>query len=202
MSPLFTSLNNSYELQLAGRSLPGFYPLDGVKFAILNVITLAPFFIGMRFLSSDNGRAQLLKAIPVAALFYSLPMLLEVRISPQLHRLVYGFRPRLHQQVRGSGYRPVVFLDQGLQAALFAAMAVIAAAVAARHEMAPVARTRGCGRDISRRCILLLCKSLGAAIYAIVAVPMVLFLKPKAWVNVACASACSSALIRCSGPTI
>ena len=185
VSPLFTSLNNSYELQLAGRSLPGFYPLDGVKFAILNVITLAPFFIGMRFLSSDNGRAQLLRAIPLAALVYSLPMLLEVRISPQLHRLVYGFFPGFIGEVRGSGYRPVVFLDQGLQAALFAATAVIAAVVAARMKwrlFSIPARAAATYLGV----ILLLCKTLGAAIYALIAIPMVLFLKPKAWVNFAC----------------
>ena len=39
-------MNNSYELQYGDRSLPGFYPLDGVKLALQNILTLAPFFVG------------------------------------------------------------------------------------------------------------------------------------------------------------
>ena len=77
---------------------------------------LAPFYIGSRFLCSDKGRSELLKAFPVAALFYSLPMLLEVRISPQLHRWVYGYFPHSFvQQVRYGGYRPVSFLSTGFR---------------------------------------------------------------------------------------
>jgi hypothetical protein len=79
----------------------------------------------------------------------------------------------------------VVFLDQGLQAALFAATAVIAAAVATRMKwrlFSMPARAAATYLGV----VLLLCKTLGAAIYAILAVPMVLFLKPKAWVNFAC----------------
>src|SRR5947209_6776388 len=84
LSPILSTLNNSYELHIGNRSIPGYYPLDGGKIAFRNLMALAPFFVGMRFLSSDNGRAQLLKSIPTAALFYSMPMLFEVRFSPQL----------------------------------------------------------------------------------------------------------------------
>src|SRR5947209_6936146 len=40
ISPIFTSLNNSYELHMGDRSIPGFYPLDGVKLAVQNLLTL------------------------------------------------------------------------------------------------------------------------------------------------------------------
>ncbi len=137
VAPILTSLGNSYELQTAAGSIPGFYPLDGLKTAGRNVVMLAPFYIGSRFLCSDKGRSELLKAFPVAALFYSLPMLLEVRISPQLHRWVYGYFPHSFvQQVRYGGYRPVVFLEHGLQVALFACMALIAAVILAPPQIA------------------------------------------------------------------
>ena len=38
IAPIFTSLDNSYELQTAALSVPGFYPLDGLKIAGRNVI--------------------------------------------------------------------------------------------------------------------------------------------------------------------
>jgi hypothetical protein len=187
ISPIFTSLNNSYELAIADRSLPGFYPLDGLKYSLRNMIVLAPFFVGMRFLSSDDGRELLLKALPTAAVLYSVPMLFEVRFSPQLHRWVYGYFPHdFSMTVRDGGFRPVVFLNHGLEVALFAAMAVIAAVVAARGRQRiwqqPAKFVAG-----YLAVILLLCKTLGAAVYAAVGAPLVLFTKPRSWLTVASA---------------
>jgi len=93
ISPILTSFTNSYELQTAGKSVPGFYPLTGLKFAGRNLLMLVPMYIGSRFLSTDNARSMLLRALPTAMLVYSLPMLFEVRMSPQLHRWVYGYFP-------------------------------------------------------------------------------------------------------------
>ena len=186
LSPVFTTFGNSYELHMGDRSIPGFYPLDGVKLSLQNLITLAPFFIGMRFLSSDDGRALLLKSIPIAALFYSLPMLFELRMSPQLQRLVYGSTSAAFvQQVRAGGYRHVVFLSQGIELSLFISLAFIAAIVAVRakwrlfHMPAGVVATYLGG-------LLLLCKTLGTIIYGVAAAPLVLFTKPRTWVRISC----------------
>ena len=109
LAPIFTSFGNSYELETAGRSIPGFYLPDAFKLAARNLIILAPFYVGVRFLCTSEARALLLRAIVLAALVYSLPMLVEIRISPQLHRLVYGYFPHsFAQQIRDGGYRPVV----------------------------------------------------------------------------------------------
>jgi hypothetical protein len=187
ISPIFTSLNNSYELAIADRSLPGFYPVDALKYSLHNLIVLAPFFVGLRFLSSDHGRELLLKALPTAAVLYSVPMLFEVRFSPQLHRWVYGYFPHdFSMTARDGGFRPVVFLNHGLEVALFAAMAVIAAIVAARGRQRiwqqPATFVAG-----YLAIILLLCKTLGAAVYAAVGAPLVLFTKPRSWLTVASA---------------
>lgn len=186
-APIFTSLGNSYELQTAIGSVPGFYPLDGLKFAGRNLVMLAPFYIGSRFLGSDKGRAALLQSLPIAALIYSLPMLFEVRMSPQLHRWVYGFFPHsFAQQMRYGGFRPVVFLEQGLQVALFVSMALIAAVVLTR------AKTRIWRAPASivapyLALMLLLCKTLGAVLYAAIAAPIVLLTRPRTWVKISCA---------------
>jgi hypothetical protein len=183
-APLFTSLGNSYEIQIGDRSLPGFYPLDAAKTSVDNLITLLPFFAGMRFLSTDSARASLLRSLPCAALFYSLPMLFEIRMSPQLHRWVYGFHPfSFEQQVRGGDFRPVVFLGHGLATALFTSLAVIAAIAVARAKWRifrqPAALVAG-----YLTALLLLCRTWGATIYLIVIGPVVWFTKPRTWVRV------------------
>jgi hypothetical protein len=187
VSPFLTSLGNSYELQTAGGSIPGFYPLDGVKMIGRNILMLAPFYIGSRFLCTDDGRGLLLKAVPTAALFYSLLMLFEIRMSPQLHRWVYGYFPhQFAQTMRDGGFRPVVFLDQGIQLALFASMAVIAAVVLARGKLR-ILRQPAAWVAAYLGVVLLLCKTLAAALYAAVITPIVLFTRPRTWVKITCA---------------
>lgn len=185
LSPVLSTINNSYEIQIGARSLEGFYPLDGVKIAGHNAIMLAPFFIGMRFLSSSESRALLIRSLPISGLFYSIPMLMEVKLSPQFHRLVYGFFPGnlFVQQYRDGGFRPVVFLSHGLEVALFTAMAVIGALVVLR------ARLRLIGRSPTLVAgylgfVLLLCKTLGAALYAIITAPICLVTGPRTWVRI------------------
>jgi hypothetical protein len=185
LSPIFTSFNNSYELRIGDRSIPGFYPLDAAKMALHNLIALAPFFVAMRFLSSDHARSLLLKSLVIAALIYSLPMLFEVRFSPQLHRMVYGFTPAsFGQQVRGGGYRPVVFLGGGLEVALFVSLAFVAAVIAARAKWRILHVPAGAAATYLG-VMLVLCKTLGAMIYALIAAPLVLFTAPRTWVKVA-----------------
>lgn len=198
LSPLVTSIDNSYELLVVDRSIPGFYPLDGAKMALHNLITLAPFIVGMRFLSSDKSRALLLKSLLIAALLYSVPMLWEIRFSPQLHRLVYGFTSTsFNQTVRAGGYRPVVFLFTGLEVALFASMAFIGALVAVRAKWGALRLPAGAVATFLG-VMLILCKTMGAFIYAAVAAPLVLFTRPRVWVNVACAIV----LIVCAYPAL
>jgi hypothetical protein len=187
IAPIFTSLDNSYELQTATGSVPGFYPLDSLKIAGRNVILLAPFYVGSRFLSTDEGRSQILRAFSVSALFYSIPMLLEVRLSPQFHRWVYGYFPHsFAEQIRNGGYRPVVFLQQGIQVAVFTAMAVVATIVLARNKRRVLTVPAGLAAAYLSF-VLLLCKTLSATIYAVMAAPIVMFTRPRTWVRFSCA---------------
>jgi len=186
VSPIFSTLNNSYELRIGDRSIPGFYPLDGVKLVLNNIITVAPFFVGLRALSSDKGRALLLKSIAIAALVYSLPMLFELRMSPQLQRLIYGAAPSAFAHlVRAGGYRPVVFLSTGLELALFTGMAFVAAIVALRCRWRLLSVPPGAAAGYLG-VLLLLCKTMGPIIYGAVCAPLVYFTGPKTWVRVSC----------------
>ena len=186
VSPILTSLGNSYELHTAAGSIPGFYPLDGVKIAARQMIALLPFFVGMRFLSNEKGRAQLLKSLPIALLFYSVPMIFEVRFSPQLHRWAYGYHPsEFIQQVRGGGFRPVVFVGHGLELALFTCFGFLMSLILLRARW-KVLRLPTAAVATYLGLLLLLCKSLGPAIYAVFLAPILFFTRPRTWVKISC----------------
>lgn len=197
MSPLLSSLNNSEELQALKASIPGFYPLTALKFCGRNLLTIIPMYIGSRFLASDTGRSVLLKALPTAMVFYSLPMLFEIRMSPQLHRWVYGYFPHesFAQQIRGSGFRPVVFFSHGLSLALFTALAVIASLVLVRTREKILGQAAALVAAYLSG-LLLLCKTLGAAMYAVILAPVVLLTRPRTWIKIAFAAS----LIACAYP--
>lgn len=185
LSPLLTSFGNSYELQSAVGSIPGFYPLDGLKYFARQLIVLLPLFIGLRFLSTDYGRRLLLMSMPVAILLYSPLMLFELRMSPQLHTWVYGYFPHsFAQQIRGDGFRPVVFLTHGLEVALITSMALLSAIILARGKT-KIARVPASAVAAYFSVLLLLCKSLGPVLYAAMLVPVIWFTRPRTWVKIA-----------------
>jgi len=187
LAPTMTTFGNSYELRIGNLSLPGFYLLDGLKGSINNLIQVSALYLGARFLSSANARLELMKALVIGMLAYSLPMLAEVRLSPQIHRWVYGFSPfSVAQQMRAGGFRPVVFFPQGLQLALFVTMALIAALILARAKIR-VLRFPASAIAAYFVPLLLLCKTLGAFAYAALLAPFAMFARPRTSVNVSIA---------------
>jgi hypothetical protein len=200
IAPILTSFDNSYELQEGAASIHGFYPLDGVKIAGRFVMILIPLHIGRRFLSTDHGRELLLKTLPAAMLIYSLPMLFEVRMSPQLHGWVYGYFPNdtFVQEIRGGGFRPVVFVGHGLALAGLTALAVIAAAVVMRAKGRIVRGVPTSAVVAYLSGLLILCKSLGPGLYAVVFGPIALFTRPRFWVKIGCIVS----LIVCAYPVL
>ena len=92
---------------------------DGVSDMLSNVITWAfPYFIGRIYFNDARGLRELAMGMFIGGLLYIPLCLFEVRMSPQLHNLVYGFFPRM-VQVRDGGWRPSVFMDGGLQVGMW-----------------------------------------------------------------------------------
>lgn len=86
-----------------------------------------PYLIGRLYFSDAEGMRELAVGLSVAALIYVPFVLLEVRISPQLHKWVYGFRQHIFgQSVRLGGYRPMVFMQHGLAVGQFMATGTLA----------------------------------------------------------------------------
>lgn len=198
LAPVASTLNNSYELRYGHLSLPGYYLVDGIKGSIVNAIQLSTFYIGTRFLSSPSARAGLIRVFVTAMVGYSLLMLIEIRLSPQLHRWVYGYYPfSFHEAMRWGGFRPAVFLPQGLQLALFVVMAFIGACTMARLRMRVYSLPKWFPSTYLAGFVIL-CKTLGAVIYAIILAPLALWARPSLSIKIASALM----LLACAYPAL
>lgn len=85
---------------------------------------LAPYLIGRACFGDRAGLHLLATSIVIGGLLYVPLCLLEVRLSPQLHTLFYGFNERWNPGgLRFGGWRPMVFLDGGLQLGMWMTIA-------------------------------------------------------------------------------
>ncbi|NBE06553.1 hypothetical protein [Paragemmobacter ruber] len=178
LSPVVTVLTNSEPLFYGPVMLPGLSLHDAFSVIMRMVLTALPFLLAMRYLASPESHALLLKVIVAALLIYSLPVLFEVRMSPQLNVMFYGFFPHdFLQHIRPGGFRPVVFLQHGLWLALILCMAVIAAAALWRQRMSEGARSgQWFFAGVYLLIVLLLSNSLGAFVIALLLAPAALLL--------------------------
>src|SRR5262249_42632755 len=109
MSPFITSELNTDPMRMGAAWRPGVGHYDALSSTIAQFIFFMPFLLGRHILTSAAHNKDVLRVLVIAGLAYSLPMLFEVRMSPQLHTWIYGYFPHsFGQQVRGGGFRPVV----------------------------------------------------------------------------------------------
>ena len=122
--PFITVSNNQEFINVN----PGLTYYDSLSAIINQYLDLIPFILGLQLIKSHEDQLELFKLLVIAGLFYSLPILFEIRMSPHLHTWIYGFFPHSWgQQIRFGGFRPVVFLGHGLLVAMFVAVVLGAA---------------------------------------------------------------------------
>src|SRR5215469_3781188 len=164
--PFITAMLNG-DIAFTGRiPLPALTWYDAASTLENEFAMLLPFFIGRQFLRDAVDIEEILRILVIAELLYSIPTLMETRLSPQLHNWVYGYSAgNFLQQMRNGGYRPMVFIGHGLLNAFYLMTAVIAAAALWRT------RTRVTPASPSfvavyLGVVLALCHSFGALVYA------------------------------------
>lgn len=185
ISKVITALLNGDAYYVGPRQLPAMTFYDAISDTVRQWLYILPFLMARQFLNTGYGCEQLLKALVVAGLWYSLPMLLEIRLSPQLHQWIYGFFPHMFaQQMRAGGFRPVVFLGHGLWVAFFCMTSLVAAAVFWRLRQRVWQFSAG-SVTLYLSVILILCKSLASAVYGVVLVTTVWLFKPKVQIKLA-----------------
>lgn len=176
LSPFGTVLVNGDPLYFEQGMIPGTRIYDSLAAIANQLITLLPFFLARKYLADDRGMKAILLALVVAGLIYSIPMLYEARMSPQLNLWIYGFfQHDFSQAIRFGGFRPFVFMPHGLWVAFFALMCLLAAVTLFRVGPA-AARPRQMLVMLYLAVVLLFCRSAGPVLYALLFVPVIMIL--------------------------
>ncbi len=113
--PVITSITN--------KPLPLWH---GMATAVEHMITWGiPYYLGRVYFSDPRSIMELGKGIILGGIAYMPLCAIELRISPRLHKIVYGFKLiASHQLSRAglggiSGYRPQVFMLNGLMCGMW-----------------------------------------------------------------------------------
>jgi hypothetical protein len=186
ISPVITSLLNTDSIYVGSTVLPGVGLYDGLSAALSQFISLIPFFLGRQFLRKPEDLQSVFSTIVIAGLAYSLLLVFEIRMSPQLNFWVYGYYPTdFLQEMRQDGsFRPMAFMGHGLIAAFFAMTTAVASAVLWRAKItlfrAPMFLV-----TTYLSAVMVLCKSGAAIVYGVVSIPLVLWTRPQVQAKVA-----------------
>jgi len=168
-------------------TMPGLGLGDLVSMTSESILFLAVYLIAQRYLSTAEAHIELLKVFVIAGLIYTLPILFEARMSPQLHRWTYGFfQHSWHQHIRGGHFRPIVFMPHGLWIGIFLITSIMAAFVLLKNKVnagSPRAQYFLAGFWLFG--VLLLSRNFGATALALIFVPVLWFLRYKVqiWIS-------------------
>ncbi len=182
---IFTLLGETAPIVFSTASLPGLGLRDLLSVVINQIIVLLPFFLARSYLTTETGLRELLYALVIGALIYSIPALIEIRLSPQMNVWVYGFfQHSFEQMMRDGGFRPLVFLPHALWLAFFvmsAAMAALALGLQADRDE----RARFFAFAVYLLVLLVLCKSLASVIYALLLGSILLITNARMQIRIA-----------------
>jgi len=178
VSPFITALLNQQPIIAGPIYIKGMNYYDAFSAVIRQVLFMLPFSMGLTLFRTEKDLEYVFKILAVCGLLYSIPMLLEVRFSPQLNRWIYGYHPaQFVQNKRADSFRPVVFIGHGLAVAYFTMMSLVAAAILKRIRLT-VANIDSRIVFVFLGVMLLLCKSLASFVYAIIILSMMFFFSP------------------------
>ncbi len=185
LGPVVTVMTNREPVFHGIVGLPGLGLSDMIGGIMQQILLLVPFLLARHFLTSATDLRDLLWALVIGGLVYSLPMLVEVRLSPQMNIWVYGYFQHLFEQMtRGDGYRPIVFLYHGLWVAFFVMTSVLAAVALLRAEAGRL-RFGLFAAALYLFVVLLLCKSMASIFYAVAFAPVILLFAPRFQLHIA-----------------
>lgn len=126
--PIAIYATNTDPVIAGPRFITGLRPYDIFSMMLNTGVTLLPFLLSRRYLNTAEAQTGLLRAFVAAGLVYTVLILIEVRLSPQMNKWIYGFYSHsFAQHIRAGGFRPMVFIEHGLRVGIFMAMATLAA---------------------------------------------------------------------------
>jgi len=185
LAPVITALGNSEPVFYGQIALPGLGIKDAAALVLEHCMHLMPFLLARQHLANGGALRELLFAFVVCGLIYSLFMLVEMRLSPQFNMWIYGYYQGVFAtSIREGGYRPTVFLIAGLWVTFFMMTAVVSAVALSRWP-GTQQRFKLALAAVYLSLIIVMAKSLGALIFTVLLVPMVLLLPSRTQVRVA-----------------
>lgn len=168
LSPFFTVINNSEPYFNGNYWIQGMSLYDSVSVVMRQYLLLLPLIIASNIVKTNDDITEIYKLVTLAGIFYSPFILLEVRLSPQLHTWVYGFFPHSFlQQIRYDGFRPVVFLGHGLLVGIFLFSSFAAACSLWNSKIRIFKEIHPLALVIYFFVLLVLTKAIGALLFAI-----------------------------------
>jgi 4-amino-4-deoxy-L-arabinose transferase-like glycosyltransferase len=177
-----TFLTNKDPVIVGRFTLPGLTLYDAFSEAMKTLLYWwPPLFLGRTLFRTPKDVKLLLGVVAGAGAIYSFFLFVEMLFSPQLNRWFYGYhQSEFLQTIRWGGYRPKAFMRHGLNVALFVLVTLIAAtglARAGRTRLGGVVPASWVSRYLA--VVLVACKSLGALLYGVFALPFLWFAKAK-----------------------
>jgi hypothetical protein len=139
----------------------------------------AVFFIGRAMFRSTRDFVMLGRMMAIGALCLVLPILIEIRMSPQFNNWIYGYGTSdFVQSLRFGGYRPQLLFGHGLTLAAFLAACLLVSIGLARAKYS-IAGYPAKWISLTIGVTLLICKSMGSILYAVIFAPLLLRASPK-----------------------
>lgn len=115
MCPAVSTLLNGHELYDAFSAILNHWIIWGI-----------PYFVGRIWIRDLWDARECVLGLLYGALVYVPLCLYEIRMSPQLHNLVFGFHQHSFAQTyRGGGWRPMVFMQHGLMLGLWMSLGTL-----------------------------------------------------------------------------
>ena len=158
-------------------TLPGLNFKDGMSLGLTDMLVMAiPFMLGRTLVTDREDLRMVLKALVGVMLTYTLWIYIELKMSPLMNVWLYGYfaHTEFSQVFRWGGYRPMVFMQHGLALSLLVCHACIVIAAAKRAGFDLFKSIKTTHLLWFMLVTLVLCKSSGSIVYALVLVPLIL----------------------------
>ncbi|MEM9071942.1 MAG: hypothetical protein AAGE52_25765 [Myxococcota bacterium] len=168
--------------------LPALIINDGLQLGFEEILRAGlPFLLGRALFRTRRDLIELLHFLVVAGLIQSVFIWVELRLSPQWHYWIYGYGAHSDflQTIRWGGYRPMNFMVHGLALALFMTMSLFAATTLYRVRWPKIRRFRSGRVVLYLVVVLVLCKSTGTILYALLFIPVLMRTRPQTQLRLA-----------------
>ncbi len=191
LTPVVTVLTNPEPIVAGPTFIPGQRFYDAAGLCMLSLLTVLPLLLANRYLNTEQSHLLILKALCISGLLYSLLVLVEVRLSPQLNNWIYGYFPHSFlQHVRSGGYRPIVFLEHGLWVGIFLCIATISSVILWKYYAKTKQSIPYLYASIFLFLVLFVSKNLGALLITMVILPPIVIFGVKRCIFIPASIAC------------